>query len=115
MKLIDELYKFFKIKSINSSKDNKDTDNTKEITYYSTDKNSFVTSRIPKNIKIVTKKHNSCTYIDYDITYDKKFIGNIIYASLNIHNGIESSRRDDLISLGYIFILCLNSSKLQIP
>lgn len=67
MKLIDELCKFFKIKNINSSKDNKDTDNTKEIMYYSTDKNSFVTSRIPKNIKIVTKKHNSCTYIDYDI------------------------------------------------
>ncbi len=57
------------MKKLNSSED---TNNTKEITYYSTDKNSFITTRIPKNIKIVTKKHNSCTYIDYDInTYYK--------------------------------------------
>jgi hypothetical protein len=72
MKFIDELYKFFKVKNI---------DDTKEIMYYSTDKNSFIKTRIPKNVKVVTKRRNSGTYIDYDISdyYKNKHTSNDSY------------------------------------
>lgn len=46
---------------------------------------------------IINNKH-------IDIKYDKKMIGTVKYASINIHNGTESSRRDDIISLCYTYI-----------
>jgi len=40
---------------------------------------------------------------------EDSMIGSAKYASINIHNGNTYSRRDDMISIGYIYILLINN------
>lgn len=48
--------------------------------------------------------------IHKEIIYNKKLTGTAKYASLNVLEGIEPSRRDDLLSLGYVLLYCLKGS-----
>jgi casein kinase I family protein HRR25 len=52
-------------------------------------------------------------YIDDDnkhieIKHDKTIIGTPNFVSVNVHNGVEPSRRDDLISVAYIILYLVN-------
>jgi casein kinase I family protein HRR25 len=53
---------------------------------------------------------NTLEHIKYKITYNNNFIGNYIFASINTLRGVESGRRDDLESLGYMLIYFLKGS-----
>ena len=73
----------------------------------------------PENFMIGINDPNVIYIIDYGLCkkyrssktgkhiqpkYIKKFIGTLKYASINVIKGKESSRRDDLISLGFVLI-----------
>jgi serine/threonine protein kinase len=49
-------------------------------------------------------------HIEQAIEHSENIIGTPNYISPNIHRGITPSRRDDLISLGYVFLFLLKGS-----
>jgi len=80
----------------------------------------------PENFVIDPEDNNKLYLIDFNlakeyrdqqlvhIRYAKKStkfsVGNVQFLSLNVHNGDEHSRRDDLLSLGYSIIFLANGS-----
>ncbi|VVB13065.1 unnamed protein product [Arabis nemorensis] len=59
---------------------------------------------------LAKKYRDSLTYKHVEYRDNKCLIGTPLYVSFNTHLGIEQSRRDDMESLGYIFMYFLKGS-----
>jgi serine/threonine protein kinase len=73
---------------------------------------NFVLSQDGKDIYIIDfglcRKYKDDTGKHIGLKTGKTIIGTLNYISVNVQNGTEPSRRDDLISLGYILLYLLN-------
>lgn len=56
------------------------------------------------DLGLARKYRSSATYLHIDNNGGKSLIGTARYASINVHNGDDQSRRDDLESLGYCLL-----------
>lgn len=71
--------------------------------------NNFLTGNVIKSDIYITDFGLSKSYIDkykkhIPITYNHDIIGTARYSSINMHRGIEPSRRDDLEAIGHMLI-----------
>lgn len=73
---------------------------------------NFVLSQNGKDIYIIDfglcKKYLTTDNTHIEMKTGKAMLGTPNFVSVNVHNGIEPSRRDDLISIAYIILLLIN-------
>ena len=73
---------------------------------------NFVVSDSPPYVKIIdfglAKQYRTRNLEHMECKRDKKITGTVRYTSINVHRGIEPSRRDDLESAVYILVYLIN-------
>lgn len=56
----------------------------------------------------LARRYLDCNNKHFKQDYGRKLTGTVRYASVNVHQGLTPSRRDDLESIGYVMLYLLN-------